>query len=182
MIDARDFLRARAEKRRQALIPEGTPVLFAGGRQSFESAEDAKRYADNIWATLDKEKSYLALVFDEYGGILGMITREDVIEELFGEVMDEFDLEKNEITAAGERRYIVRGDTLIAHVNDVLDIELSNEHADTLGGLVLHHIGRIPRVGDAVTIEGINFRVEAMRRRMIAEVSVTLPEITLDEQ
>lgn len=137
--------------------------------------------ANEVWATLDREKSYLAIVFDEYGGTLGMITREDLIEELFGEVMDEFDQEKNEITPAGERRYVVRGDTLIAHVNDVLDIELSNEHADTLGGLVLHHIGRIPRVGDQVEIDGILFRVETMRRRMIAEVSATLPEKTSPE-
>ena len=54
VIDARDFLRARAENRRHALIPEGTPIVFAGGRQTFESAEDARVYADNIWATLDK--------------------------------------------------------------------------------------------------------------------------------
>ena len=68
VIDARDFLRARAENRRHALIPEGTPVVFAGGRQSFESAEDARVYADNIWATLDKVRDVVPDLFLVHGG------------------------------------------------------------------------------------------------------------------
>lgn len=68
VIDARDFLRARAESRRHALIPEGTPIVFAGGRQSFESAEDAKRYADNIWATLDRVRDVVPDLFLVHGG------------------------------------------------------------------------------------------------------------------
>jgi hypothetical protein len=63
VIDARDFLRARAEARRHALIPEGTPIVFAGGRQSFESAQDARTYADNIWATLDKVRDAVPDLF-----------------------------------------------------------------------------------------------------------------------
>lgn len=68
VIDARDFLRARAENRRHALIPEGTPVVFAGGRQSFESAVDARAYADNIWATLDKVRDVVPDLFLVHGG------------------------------------------------------------------------------------------------------------------
>jgi hypothetical protein len=68
VIDARDFLRARAEIRRHALIPEGTPVVFAGGRQSFETAEDARAYADNIWATLDKVRDVVPDLFLVHGG------------------------------------------------------------------------------------------------------------------
>lgn len=68
VIDARDFLRARAENRRHALIPEGTPVVFAGGRQTFGSAEDARAYADNIWATLDKVRDAVPDLFLVHGG------------------------------------------------------------------------------------------------------------------
>lgn len=68
VIDARDFLRARAENRRHALIPEGTPVVFAGGRQTFASTEDAKRYAENIWATLDKVRDVVPDLFLVHGG------------------------------------------------------------------------------------------------------------------
>ena len=68
VIDARDFLRARAENRRHALIPEGTPVVFAGGRQSFENAEDARAYADNIWATLEKVRDAVPDLFLVHGG------------------------------------------------------------------------------------------------------------------
>ena len=68
VIDARDFLRARAENRRHALIPEGTPIVFAGGRQTFGSTEDAKRYADTIWATLDKVRDAVPDLFLVHGG------------------------------------------------------------------------------------------------------------------
>lgn len=68
VIDARDFLRARAENRRHALIPEGAPVVFAGGRQSFENAEDARAYADTIWATLDKVRDVVPDLFLVHGG------------------------------------------------------------------------------------------------------------------
>ncbi len=68
VIDARDFLRARAENRRHALIPEGTPVVFAGGRQSFDNAEDARVYADTIWATLDKVRDAVPDLFLVHGG------------------------------------------------------------------------------------------------------------------
>ena len=68
VIDARDFLRVRAESRRHALIPEGTPILFADGRRSFESAEDARAYADNIWSTLDKVRDAIPDLFLVHGG------------------------------------------------------------------------------------------------------------------
>jgi CBS domain containing-hemolysin-like protein len=128
-----------------------------------------------VWQRLDEAQSYLAIVFDEYGGTSGLITREDLVEELFGEVQDEFDQEPALITPKGTGRISVRGDMLISSLNDRLEINLPHEESHTVGGLVMDRLGRIPQVGDAVEVEGINLRVEAVDLRSVTEVCVTLP-------
>jgi putative hemolysin len=141
------------------------PVPFVP--ESLTSAE--------VWARLDEAQSYLAIVFDEYGGTSGMITREDLVEELFGELQDEFDQEQAFITRVGAGRISVRGDMLISSLNDRLEINLPHEASHTIGGLVMDRLGRIPQVGDVVVIEGIHLRVEAVEHRSVSEVCVSLP-------
>ncbi len=136
-----------------------------------------------VWERLDEAQSYLAIVFDEYGGTSGMITREDLVEELFGEVQDEFDQEQALITATGAGRISVRGDMLISNLNDRLEINLPHDESHTIGGLVMDRLGRIPQVGDAVEIAVprtsepavIHLQVEAVDHRSVTEVCVTLP-------
>ena len=128
-----------------------------------------------VWERLDEAQSYLAIVFDEYGGTSGLITREDLVEELFGEVQDEFDEEPALITPKGAGRISVRGDMLISSLNDRLDINLPHEESHTVGGLVMDRLGRIPQVGDEVEIEGIKLRVEAVDQRSATEVCVSMP-------
>jgi putative hemolysin len=128
-----------------------------------------------VWERLNETQSYLAIVFDEYGGTSGLITREDLIEELFGEVQDEFDQERALITPVGEGRVVVRGDMLVASLNDLLEIDLPHEGAHTVGGLVMEVLGRVPQVGDTVEIEGIRLRVEAVAQMSIVALCVTLP-------
>ncbi len=129
----------------------------------------------DVWERLDEAQSYLAIVFDEYGGTYGLITREDLVEELFGELQDEFDDERALITPAGEGRIVVRGDMLIANLNDLLEINLPHETTHTIGGLVMDALGRIPQVGDGVEIQDIYLRVEAVAHRSVTAVSVALP-------
>ncbi len=136
---------------------------------------------NEVWKTLDKEQSYLAIVFDEYGGTTGMITREDLIEELFGELQDEFDEEKPAIASIGPRQYRVRGDVLIAHLNSQWQVELHSDEANTIGGLVLYELGHVPKVGEEISIDGFNIKVQAASSKTIDEVIVTLPE-TFEEQ
>jgi CBS domain containing-hemolysin-like protein len=126
------------------------------------------------WARLDEAQSYLAIVFDEFGGTSGLITREDLIEELFGEFQDEFDQERAMITPAGEGRIVVRGDMLITSLNDLLEIDLPHETASTVGGLVMDRLGRVPQVGDTVDVRGIHLRVEAVAHMSVTAVCVTL--------
>ena len=128
-----------------------------------------------VWLRLNEAQSYLAIVLDEYGGTSGMITREDLVEELFGELQDEFDQEQALFTPMGAGRISVRGDMLISNLNDKLEINLPHEESHTIGGLVMDSLGRIPQVGDAVEIQGINLRVEAVDHRSVTEVCVSLP-------
>ena len=128
-----------------------------------------------VWERLDEAQSYLAIVFDEYGGTNGMITREDLVEELFGELQDEFDQELALITPAGAGRVSVRGDMLVAVLNDRMEIDLPHEESHTIGGLVMDSLGRIPEVGDAVEVEGIHLQVKAVEHHSVTQVCVSLP-------
>lgn len=126
-----------------------------------------------VWERLDEAQSYLAFVLDEYGGTNGMITREDLIEELFGELQDEFDQEQALITPAGAGRISVRGDMLISNLNARLEINLPHEGSHTVGGLVMDTLGRIPDVGDSVEVQGIHLQVEAVEHHSVTEVCVS---------
>ncbi len=132
----------------------------------------------DVWEILNKQRQYVAIVFDEYGGTAGLITMEDLVEEVFGELQDEFDDETALISLDKEGRIYLRGDLLVNDVNEYLDLDLPGEVADTLGGLVISDLGRKPRVGDQVQIGGRIIRVEAMEDLSIAEVSLDIPSTT----
>ncbi len=129
-----------------------------------------------LWDRLDQAQSYLAIVLDEYGGTSGLVTREDLIEELFGELQDEFDNERALITPAGEGRVVVRGDMLITNLNDMLEIALPSDTASTVGGLIMERLGQVPLVGDTVVIEGTTLQVEAVAHNSATSVRITLRE------
>src|SRR5690606_10028003 len=131
---------------------------------------------NDVWQALNRERTYLAIVFDEYGGTVGMVTREDLLEVLFGEVQDEFDEdEEPPIKKVGEREYEVGGDLSIAYLNSQLDLDLSAEHAHTVSGLIVALLERIPEVGDEVTLDRVRFRVLSIKDRMADKVLVKLP-------
>ncbi|MCI0394529.1 MAG: hemolysin family protein [Chloroflexi bacterium] len=126
----------------------------------------------DVWATLENKRQYMAIVFDEFGGTAGLITFEDLIEEIFGELQDEFDEETALISLDAEGRIYLRGDLLVTDVNEYLGLELPDEEADTLGGLVLNALGRPPEVGDEMTIGNTAIRVEAMADLGVTEISL----------
>ena len=127
-----------------------------------------------VWNRLNETQSYLTIVFDEYGGTSGLITREDLIEELFGEVQDEFDRESALISPSGAGRFVVRGDMLIADLNDQLDLRLPHDLAHTIGGLIVEELGRAPQVGDTVEAAGVRLHVEAIDDLSVSQVCLTL--------
>ncbi len=128
----------------------------------------------DVWNRLNEARSYLAIVFDEYGGTRGLITREDLIEEVFGEVQDEFDHERAPIEASGDGQFVVRGDMLIDDLNDLLDLKLPHDLANTVGGLLVEELGRMPRVGDSVEVSNVRLRVESVENLAVRLVYLTL--------
>jgi CBS domain containing-hemolysin-like protein len=127
-----------------------------------------------VWTRLNAAESYLAIVFDEFGSTSGMITREDLIEELFGEVQDEFDHERALISARGVNQFVVRGDMLIDDLNAVLELKLPHHATNTIGGLVIEELGRMPRAGDVVEVTNVRLRVEGVENRSVRTVHLTL--------
>jgi putative hemolysin len=127
--------------------------------------------AVEVWNQLRAERSYVAIVFDEHGGTAGMITLEDLIEEIFGELEDEFDAEPLALIGGDAGRVDVPGETAIDELNGRYGLQLPADEVRSVGGLVLAALGRAPRAGDEVTVGGTALRVEAVEGNAAARVS-----------
>ncbi|HMT20595.1 MAG TPA: transporter associated domain-containing protein, partial [Promineifilum sp.] len=136
---------------------------------------------NDVWDQLDLRNCYLAVVFDEFGGTAGLLTLEDLIEEVFGELQDEFDDEAAAIARDKEGRIYLRGDLLVSDVNEYLELELPEEAADTLSGLVFSLLGRPPVQGDEVLMADVVIRVESMEDLGVGELSLQLPPSESDD-
>jgi len=120
--------------------------------------------------------NHMAIVVDEYGGVSGLLTIEDVLEQIVGDIGDEYDVDEGEgIRKEGERTFAVPALTRIEEFNDTFDTRFSDEDADTIGGLVLHELGRMPRRGEAIEIGGLELKVLRADRRRIETLRVTTP-------
>jgi len=124
-----------------------------------------------------RNRNHMALVVDEYGGVSGLVTIEDVIEQIVGDIDDEFDVEDDHnIRKEAERQFTVRGITRIDEFNEYFGAHLSEEEGfDTVAGLLMKEFGRLPRRGDAATIDGFEFRVTRADRRRIDALRVVPP-------
>jgi hemolysin (HlyC) family protein len=122
-------------------------------------------------------RNHMAIVVDEYGGVSGLVTIEDVIEEIVGEIADEFDTDEDQtVRREGERQFAVQALTRVQEFNEYFGTRFSDEEYDTIGGLVMHQFGRLPRRGEAVMMEGLEFKVLRADRRRIDQLRVTTPE------
>jgi CBS domain containing-hemolysin-like protein len=131
--------------------------------------------AVEVWNQLRQEHSYIAIVFDEFGGTAGMITIEDLLEEIFGEFQDESDQEVPLVAIGPDGIIRLHGEFLITDLNKRFGLNLPTETAHTIGGLVLSTLGRAPEVGDTVVVAETKLRVERVGGLAIREVNVTLP-------
>jgi magnesium and cobalt transporter len=124
-----------------------------------------------------RNRNHMAIVVDEYGGVSGLVTIEDVIEQIVGEIDDEFDVEDDQnIRKDAERQYTVRGVTRIDEFNEYFGSNLSEEEGfDTVAGLLMKQLGRLPRRGEAASIDGFEFRVSRADRRRIDALRVVPP-------
>ena len=121
-------------------------------------------------------RNHMAVVVDEYGGVSGLVTIEDVIEEIVGDIADEYDIEEDQtIRREGERQYTVHALARIEDFNEYFGAQFSDEEFDTIGGLVMHQFGRLPKRGESASIDGFEFRVQRADRRRIDLLRVTTP-------
>ena len=120
--------------------------------------------------------NHMAIVVDEYGGVSGLLTIEDVLEQIVGEIGDEYDVDEVEgIRKEAERTFVVPALTRIGEFNAAFSTKFSDEECDTIGGLVLQELGRMPRRGEAIEIGGLEIKVQRADRRRIDMLRVTTP-------
>jgi CBS domain containing-hemolysin-like protein len=116
----------------------------------------------------------MAVVADEYGGTAGVVTIEDLLEEIVGEIRDEYDVEEDPIQQISDREVLLDGRVSIHDLNDVLPLDLDDARYDTVSGLVYDRLGRIPTTGDTVEFNNCVIRVESTVGRRVQRVRVTM--------
>ncbi|MBX3015222.1 MAG: HlyC/CorC family transporter [Caldilineaceae bacterium] len=129
---------------------------------------------EDVMVLLQSTRTNVAIVIDEYGGTAGMITFEDLVEEIIGEFQDEFDKEDPALVLQDDQRMRVRGEVQIDDLNELLGLYLPTQTVDTVGGLVASVLGRIPLIGEEVIIGDIVLQVEKMDQNRVSEVSLLL--------
>ena len=123
-------------------------------------------------------RNHIAIVVDEYGGVSGLVTIEDVIEQIVGDIEDEYDFDETEDNILVDRsgRYRVKAGTEIPDFNNYFNTRFSDEDYDTVGGLVVGHFGRLPKRGESISIEGFNFQVLRADSRKVHALLVEKPK------
>jgi magnesium and cobalt transporter len=123
-----------------------------------------------------RNRNHMAIVVDEYGGVSGLVTIEDVIEQIIGDIDDEFDVEDDQnIRKEAERQFAVRGVTRLDEFNEYFGTQILGEGFDTVAGLIMKTLGRLPRRGEAINVDDFEFRVIRADRRRVDSLRVISP-------
>jgi magnesium and cobalt transporter len=164
---AKDLLRLQAEAGEVFEIREYMrPVAFV---------PESKRL-NVLLKEFRRSHNHIAMVVDEYGGVCGLVTIEDVIEQIVGEIDDEHDVEEDQtIRKERPREFTVRALTPIEQFNAYFDKKFSDEEYDTIGGLLMQEFGRLPRRGETIKVDGLEFRIVRADRRRIDLLRVVTP-------
>ncbi len=141
--------------RRPFFVPESTPI-------------------EALLHSFRKRRAHLAMVVDEYGGVEGIVTLEDVVEEIVGEIQDEYDDDEVLIRPLGPNSYLIDASASVRMVNRRFHLDLSEQHVTTLAGFVLRDLGRIPQEGDVCRVDGVELVVRRMEQQRIEELEMRL--------
>lgn len=126
-----------------------------------------------LLSEMQREKFQIAIVIDEYGGTAGLVTTEDLVEEIVGSIQDELDMEEKEVEIMDEKNFVVSGQSGLDEVNDLLGAELQSEDFNTVGGFVFGLFGRMPRVGEQLRYKELKFEILEHGGRKIEKVKIT---------
>ncbi|MBU2898453.1 CNNM family magnesium/cobalt transport protein CorC [Vibrio hepatarius] len=137
---------------------------------------ESKR-VDRLLKEFREERYHMSIVVDEFGGVSGLITIEDILEEIVGDIEDEFDDEEElDIRKLSKHTYAVKALTTIEEFNETFNTSFSDEEVDTVGGLVMTAFGHLPSRGEVVEIEKYNFKVTSADNRRVLQLQVTIPD------
>jgi len=174
ILHAKDVLAAWYRGEREKTVGElARPALFA--------TESQRAY--QLLQTMQRQRRGMAIVLDEEGGTAGLVTVEDLLEEIVGEIYDEYDVAETPVRQVGQGEFLVRAPLSIRQVEKYLGVELPEEEYDTVAELLVAHLERLPQVGDRVELDGVVLEVAEMRGRRITWVKIKIthtPEPDLD--
>ena len=164
LVHAKDLMRAQRDGNQD----DGIETVQRG----CQIYPETKRIAE-LMCEMQAQKFHLAIVIDEYGGTAGLVSLEDLIEEVVGEIVDEFDIENPLIENRADGSIWVNGRVTIADLSDELDVELPDDEWDTVGGLIFTRLGHVPEEGEFVDTASFRFLVKEVVGRRIARVQIT---------
>ena len=139
-------------------------------REPFYTYEFKK--ITELFEEMKRERVQMSVVLDEYGGTAGIVTMEDLVEEIVGDIEDEYDEEEEEIVVIKEDEYIVDGSTKITDVNELIGTKLESEEFDSIGGFIIGHLGRLPEEEEIVEVEEIKFCIESIDKNRIKKIRI----------
>jgi putative hemolysin len=151
-----------------ALPPGAEPPLTTLMRSAYLVPE-SKRVSE-LLKEMQRRQAQMAIVVDEYGGTAGLVTVEDLLEEIVGEIRDEYDVESETVTDEGNGTFVFSGKVSVDEVRDRLGVEIEREGFETVGGFLLSHLGRMPYVGETIEVDSLVFEVLEVERRRITKV------------
>jgi len=149
---------------------EGAPVTEAA-RPAYFIPES--KPLDSLLRELRRRKTQMAIVVDEYGGTAGLVTSEDLLEEIVGPILDEYDVEEKLLEVVNESVAVVDGRVSLGEVNETLKLDLPVGEVDTIGGFIYSLLGHVPAQGESVTYDGIELFVERLEGHRVARVRLT---------
>jgi len=153
-----------------ALPPSAEPPLTTLMRSAYMVPE-SKRVAE-LLKEMQRRQAQTAIVVDEHGGTAGLVTVEDLLEEIVGEIRDEYDVEADTVTDEGQGVFVFNGKVAVDEVEDRLGVRIEREGFETVGGYLLAHLGRMPYVGETFEVDDLAVEVVEVERRRITKVRV----------
>jgi CBS domain containing-hemolysin-like protein len=160
-------------------LPPGAEPPMTTLMRSAHFVPESKRVSE-LLKEMQRRQTQMAIVVDEYGGTAGLVTVEDLLEEIVGEIRDEYDVESDTVTDEGNGTFVFSGKVSVDEVRDRLGVDIEREGFETVGGFLLLHLGRMPYVGETLDVDGLSFEVLEVERRRITKVRARRREVTTE--